>query len=139
MHLLQITLLGFSSIELLKMLLAAFVAIVFLQSGLDKALNYKGNLDYFKSHFSKSPLAPTVGLLLPAITLLEILAGIMAILGIVYLFTHDDSFAFYALLVAAIDLLSLLFGQRMAQDYAGAAGIVPYFVVVVLGLSLFAL
>ena len=41
------------------------VAILFLQSGLDKIFNYKGNLEWLTSHFAKSPLGGTVGLMLP--------------------------------------------------------------------------
>ena len=42
--------------------------------------------------------------------------------------------AIFALAVLA--LLMLFFGQRMAKDYGGAAGLVPYFLVAVLSLSL---
>jgi len=32
-------------------------------------------------------------------------------------------------MVAGVTLLSLLFGQRMAKDYPGAASLAPYFLV----------
>ena len=40
----------------LQLLVLTFLAILFLQSGLDKVFNYKDNYEYFKSHFSKSAL-----------------------------------------------------------------------------------
>jgi hypothetical protein len=42
------------------------------------------------------------------------------------------------MVISTITLLGLLAGQRIAGDYAGAAGIVPYLVVSFLGLYLFA-
>jgi len=125
--------------QILRALFAAFVAFTFVQSGFDKALDYKGNLEYFRGHFSKSPLASVTGLLLPVVTLMEIAAGILSAAGFIMIFFGNYSIAFYGLLIAAVDLLSLLLGQRLAKDYVGAAGVVPYFIAVMLGLSVFVL
>jgi len=57
----------------------------------------------------------------------------------IMIFFGNYSIAFYGLLIAAVDLLSLLLGQRLAKDYVGAAGVVPYFIAVMLGLSVFVL
>ncbi|MBL8003027.1 MAG: hypothetical protein JNL05_13820, partial [Flavobacteriales bacterium] len=62
------TLLGYPGIDLLRMAFAAMVAILFLQSGLDKAFNWKGEMTWLTGHFAKSPLKGTVPLLLPVIT-----------------------------------------------------------------------
>jgi hypothetical protein len=43
------------------------------------------------------------------------------------------------ILLSMLALLMLFFGQRMAKDYAGAAGLVPYFLVAVLSLGLMGL
>lgn len=117
-----------------QVLLTAFMAVLFCQSGLDKVLHYRGNLDYFREHFKNSPLAGTVGLLMPVITLLEVAAGAVSAVGVVALFLGNPQPAFWGHLLAGVALLSLFFGQRVAQDYAGAATLVPYFLAAMAGL-----
>jgi hypothetical protein len=119
------------------MLVAAFNGILFTQSGLDKVLHYGGNLAYFKDHFKGSPLAPTVPLLLPAITLMEVSAGLLSLAGVVFfLLNGQKDIGHWGQAMAAISLLSLFFGQRVAKDYAGAASLAPYFLVAVAGVWL---
>jgi hypothetical protein len=135
------TLLGFPILLLVKLLFAAFNGILFTQSGLDKVFHYQGNLDYFKDHFKKSPLASTVGLLMPVITLLETSAGIISLAGLVLLLLGSDlgpTTAALGLCLGGVSLVSLFFGQRLAQDYAGAAVLVPYFLMTMAGLALYA-
>lgn len=118
-----------------SLFVTAFFAILFLQSGLDKVLDYKGNHAYFQSHFKDSPLAGTVGILMPVITLLEVLTGLVSAVAFVLLLTQGQcSFALYSPALAGISLLSLFFGQRLAKDYAGAASLVAYFLVALIGL-----
>jgi hypothetical protein len=108
---------------------------------LDKVFHYQGNLDYFKDHFKKSPLASTVGLLLPVITLLETSAGVTSLAGLVLLLTGNDlgpTTAALGMCLGGVSLVSLFFGQRLAQDYAGAAALVPYFLMTMAGLTLYA-
>ncbi|MDX1911957.1 MAG: DoxX family protein [Saprospiraceae bacterium] len=113
----------------------AFFAILFLQSGLDKVLDYKGNLAYLSDHFKNSPLGGSINLLLPILTLLEVMTGLVSIIALLQLlFSGQSVLAYYSPLFAGISLLCLFFGQRIARDYGGAAGIVPYFIVVLLGL-----
>ena len=105
-----------------------FVAILFLQSGLDKVFNYKGNLEWLTGHFKKSPLGGTVGIMLPVLTAMEVATGILSLTGLIYfLVTGAVSLIFYASILAAASLTALFFGQRVAQDYPGAAVLVPYF------------
>ncbi|MEO1262331.1 MAG: DoxX family protein [Bacteroidota bacterium] len=116
-----------ASIQLFCLL---FLGILFTQSGMDKVLNYKGNLDYFKSHFAKSPLKNMVGLMMPVITLLETAAGILSLAGVVLLVLNDDtSIGLIGAQLSALSVLALFFGQRLAQDYAGAAVLVGYFLI----------
>jgi hypothetical protein len=134
-------LLGFPILLLVKLLFAAFNGILFTQSGLDKVFHYQGNLDYFKDHFKKSPLASTVGLLMPVITLLETSAGFISLAGLVLLLAGSDlgpSTAALGMCLGGVSLVSLFFGQRVAQDYAGAAVLVPYFLMTMAGLALYA-
>ena len=123
---------------LVKTLIPALMAILFLQSGLDKVFNYKSNLDYFTDHFKNSPLSKTVGLLMPTITILEVAAGVMSAIGTVSLFFGNEILAYSGLMLSGAALLCLFFGQRLAKDYAGAGGLVGYFILVVIGLQILA-
>ena len=123
----------------MRILASAFLAILFLQSGLDKIFDRKGNLDWLTGHFAKSPLAGMVPLLLVAITILETAAGALSAIGCVLLILrHDATIAFYGALISAIAILALFFGQRMAKEYAGAAVLVPYFLLTLLAIYLLA-
>lgn len=107
---------------------ALFVAILFIQSGLDKVFDWKGNLEWLMGHFSKSILNGTVPLMLPVITLMEVMTGILAAVGIPYLIlTGSTSVIFYSAILGCASLTALFFGQRVAKDYPGAAVLVPYF------------
>lgn len=108
----------------------AFLAILFLQSGLDKVFNYKGNKEWLTSHFAKSPLKNTVGLLMPVITLLETAAGVFSALGIAfYLMDGNTQMGLIGAQLSTLSILALFFGQRVAQDYAGAATLTTYFII----------
>ncbi|PYL56797.1 MAG: DoxX family protein [Verrucomicrobia bacterium] len=122
-----------------QILVSAFLAILFLQSGIDKVVDRRGNLDWLKEHFAKSPLAGMVPLMVLAITTLELAAGALSAIGcVLVIFSHDTTVAFYGAVVSATSILALFFGQRMAKDYAGAAVLVPYFFVTLLGIYLLA-
>lgn len=111
------------------LLAALLVAILFIQSGLDKVFDWRGNLEWLNGHFSKTFLAPTVSLLLATVTVMELAAGILSAVGIIYfLFTSSAMLIFAASVIAALALIALFFGQRIAKDYPGAAVIVPYFI-----------
>lgn len=110
--------------------IAAFHAIVFLQSGLDKIFNFKGNLEWLSGHFAKSPLKGMVPFLVVTLTILEMLAGFTALSGVLYAFGVCSLAYFQLSIVLAIfSYLALFFGQRMAKEYEGAATIVGYFVI----------
>lgn len=124
---------------LVQPLVALFLAILFLQSGLDKVVDRRGNLDYLTDHFASSPLAGTVRPLLLVITILELTAGVLSALGcVLILLVHSSALAFWGAVVAAVSLTALFFGQRMAKDYAGAAILVPYFLLAIVAMLLLA-
>ena len=107
---------------------SAFLAVLFLQSGIDKIVDRRGNLDWLRGHFAKSPLAGMVPLMVTIITIMEIAAGALSAVGcLLIFFRRDSTLAFYGAVISALSLLALFFGQRMAKDYAGAAVLVPYF------------
>ena len=120
------------AIFLLQALTSAFFAILFLQSGSDKIIDRRGNLEWLTGHFAKSPLAGIVGLLLSIITIMELAAGALSAIGcVMILLRHDSTIAFYGATLSGVALIALFFGQRMAKDYPGAAALVPYFLVVI--------
>jgi len=126
-------------IYLVQIFVSIFLAILFLQSGIDKIVDRRGNLDWLTGHFAKSPLAKMVPLLLSAITLLEIAAGALSAIGVLQLLlTHDTTFAFFGACASAIAILSLFFGQRLAKDYPGAAVLVAYFLVTIVAIMMLA-
>jgi len=124
---------------ILQILVSAFLAILFLQSGIDKVVDRRGNRAYLQQHFAKSPLAGTVGPMFAVITLLEISAGALSGMGcVVLILTHDSMVAYLGALVGAINLCALFFGQRVAKDYVGAAALVPYFLLAITAIYLLA-
>ena len=119
---------GQEATYVMQILASAFLAILFLQSGTDKVLDRGGNLEWLKGHFAKSRLAGIVPLLLTALTVLEIAAGVLSALGcVLVLVMRDSTVAFYGAVTSAAAIIALFFGQRIAKDYAGAAVLVPYF------------
>ena len=135
----NLRMLGGSGI-LLQILVSAFLAILFLQSGIDKVVDRPGNLEWLKGHFAKSPLAGIVPAMVTMITILEIAAGTLSAVGcIAIILARDSTLAFYGAVISAIAIIGLFFGQRMAKDYAGAAVLVPYFLLALSAIYLLAL
>jgi hypothetical protein len=127
------------AIYLLQIFGSAFLAILFLQSGIDKIIDHRGNLDWLKGHFSKSPLGGVVPILLTAITILEVAAGALSGIGCIMLIvSRETTVAFYGAVISAVVIIALFFGQRMAKEYAGAAVLVPYFLLALAAIYLLA-
>jgi diacylglycerol kinase len=113
---------------LLQAFASLFLAILFLQSGIDKIVDHRGNLEYHTSHFAGTPLAGTVPLMLVVLTILETLAGLLSGIGcLLIVFRDDPTVAFCGAALSGVALCALFFGQRIGKDYAGAAVLVPYF------------
>ena len=128
-----------NAIYLMQILVAAFLAILFLQSSIDKIVDRRGNLEWLRGHFAKSPLAGTVPALLTAITILEVAAGVLSAVGCVLLLVmRDSTVAFCGAIMSATAIIALFFGQRVAKDYAGAAVLVPYFLLALVAIYLLA-
>jgi diacylglycerol kinase len=128
-----------SAMLLMRIFASAFLAILFLQSGIDKVVDRQGNLEWLKGHFAKSPLAGMVPPMVFVITILEIAAGALSAIGCALIvFSRDSTVAFYGAVVSAISILFLFFGQRIAKDYAGAAVLVPYFLLTLIAMYLLA-
>lgn len=122
----------------MQLLTAGFVAVLFLQSGLDKVIDRDGNASYLREHFGNSPLAGQVDMMLTVVTVFEILTGLLSGLGaLAFLFWGGKSFAYAGAVLGGITIFMLFFGQRMAKDYAGAAVLVPYFLLLLVDIHLF--
>ena len=120
---------------LCQIFIAMFFIIVFLQSSMDKIFDRKGNLDFFKAHFSKTIIHNFTPYLLTVITVFELTGSLTLLYGIYYAFAERTTlWIFYGFVILSITLLFLLLGQRLAKDYVGAADLVPYFMLIMLGI-----
>jgi len=125
--------LNIDSIKIVQILSSLFFSIVFFQSGIDKIIDRKGNLEFFKDHFKDTPLNKIFSPALSILAFLEITTAGVCLFGFTYsLIFADTTFIFYGLLLAGLVLLMLLFGQRVAKDYIGAADITTYFILCII-------
>src|SRR5438552_14241942 len=91
---------------LLQIFVSAFLAILFLQSGIDKVVDRRGNLEFLRGHFAKSPLAGMVPSLVTVITILEIAAGALSAIGcMLIILTREPAIAFYGAVISAFSIL----------------------------------
>ncbi len=115
--------------HLASIFILTLLAIVFLQSGIDKIIDWKGNLSWLESHFSQTVLKGMVPFSLFLILILEIASGVTAIIGGIMLWCKNDScWAMRSGILSAITFLLLFMGQRLAKDYPGAQSIVIYLI-----------
>ena len=127
------------AIYVIQIFASGFLAILFLQSGIDKIVDHQGNFEWLKGHFAKSPLAGVVPALLICITIAEVTAGALSAVGcVLVILLNDSTIAFYGAILSAAAITALFFGQRIAKDYAGAAVLVPYFLLSLVAIYLFA-
>lgn len=123
---------------IVQVLAVSFLAILFLQSGLDKVVDKKGNLEWLISHFANSPFKNFVPVLFFTITVVELLSGILNLLGVVFLLLEGSLIlALYGTILASVALTMLFLGQRIAKDYVGAQSLVNYFILTILTLLVF--
>ena len=92
------------------------------------------NYSSWKSNSIQTILKNNVPAALLIVLALEIVAGVLAVMGIIENITsHSTQLGDYACMVSCVTLLFLLFGQRLAKDYDGARTIVIYFIPAILG------
>ncbi|WP_026727349.1 hypothetical protein [Flavobacterium denitrificans] len=112
-----------------SILILAFLAITFLQSAYEKIFYWKDNVEWLKGHFANTPLKNQVPLALLHLLILELISGILSVVGAIQLLLNSGrEFGFYGAIFSCISLLMMLFGQRLAKDYDGARTIVIYFI-----------
>jgi len=119
-------------------LILSFFSIVFIQSGLDKVFNKKENLSFLYELLGKVFSKNLILVAFYSITLLEVASGFLCLIGALeIIFYGSSALGYWGLIVGALALLILLFGQRMSQNYDGAKTITIYFILAVFGISLF--
>jgi len=124
----------FLLLDLISSLIGIFISIALLQSGIDKVLDRKGNLSWLSDHFSDSILNKNVPLLLLIVTIIELLSGFLLFLGSLYnIIISNSDLLILGFLTSSINFIFLFFGQRVAKDYDGAAVIVNYFILNMIG------
>ena len=115
----------------------AFFLIVFIQSGVDKIVDYKGNLAFLKGLFKVFFSPPLITLALISVTILEVISGVLCLIGIGDFILNDSSFiGLLGLITGSFALLILLFGQRVSKNYEGAKTIAIYFILAMIGIVL---
>jgi hypothetical protein len=120
-------------INISSILILLFLAVTFIQSAYDKTMYWKDNVDWLTGHFAKTPIRNIVPFSLFLILVLELIAGILCVSGIIQLLVNNGrSFGLYGAFFYFITLIFLLVGQRMAKDYDGARTIVIYFIPAIL-------
>ena len=120
---------------LCQILIAVFISIAFLQSGIDKIIDRTGNIEFFNVHFENTFLKSFTSFLLSILTILELLGSATLVYGIYYSFVMRTTlWIFYGFVVVAMTIIFLFAGQRIAKDYLGAADLVPYFILIMLGI-----
>ena len=66
---------------------------------------------------------------------MELAAGAVSALGVVEVLIYKTyCLSFAGTILSAAALVMLFFGQRIAKDYAGAGGLVPYFILAIINL-----
>jgi uncharacterized membrane protein YphA (DoxX/SURF4 family) len=128
----------YSIIHISQALIALFLGIAMIQSGFDKIIDWKGNRSFLIDHFSKTFFSQFVTPLLLVVTILEVIGGIVCFIGVgEVLINNNSQLIKVGLFIIALDLIALFFGQRFAKDYVGAAVLVNYFILTIIGLLTF--
>ena len=113
----------------------AFFLIVFIQSSLDKIFDYKGNLNFLNDLLKIYFAPPLIALALISVTILELISGILCLIGIIdFVFNGSNFTGLLGLIIGSIALLVLLFGQRVSKNYDGAKTIAIYFILAMIGI-----
>ena len=120
-------------INVAPILVLILLAVTFIQSGYEKIMDWNGNVTWLKEHFSKTRLKNHVPLALFHILVLELISGILCVVGVIQLMINNErTFGLYGGIFSCISLIMMLFGQRLAKDYDGARTIVIYFIPAIL-------
>jgi uncharacterized membrane protein YphA (DoxX/SURF4 family) len=126
-------------VELARIAVSGFLAVVFLHGGLDKVLDRRGNVRRLKVAFDATPMQRAVRAWLTLLTLGEVAAGVTTAAGCLSLLASGGHSGWLALAGVALGALCVTwqyFGLKLGRDSAAAASTVPYFVTCLAGLVL---
>jgi uncharacterized membrane protein YphA (DoxX/SURF4 family) len=128
----------FEDLNVPVIIVLIFHSIVFLQSGIDKVTNWKGNLEFTTQTLSEKFPKPMVVFALLSVLLFEAFGGLFSIIAVVMNLIGIDYliYAQIGLSMCGIALLILMLGQRLSQNYVDAKTIAIYFIVCMGGLIL---
>ncbi|MBL8953126.1 MAG: DoxX family membrane protein [Myxococcaceae bacterium] len=108
---------------------SGFLAVYFLQAGLDKLLDRQANVMRFKVAFDQSPMRRRISGWLTLLTIGEMFAGILSAAGcLTLLLAKSREMAFGGAVLGGLSMLVFFFGLRLGRDYTTASQLVPYFV-----------
>ena len=120
-----------------EVLILLFLIITFVLSGFEKISDWRGNIDFIKNHFQKSPLKNNVPLLLTILLIIEIIASILMTIGVYQIYVSESKeIALIGIELSAVSLILMLVGQRLAKDYSGAMSLAVYFIITLFGVYL---
>ena len=120
-----------------QILIIIYILITFAYSALEKVFQWKESIDYYRSHFKDTFMEKLIPPSLLLVIFLEVITVVFLALGIYDLILlNQKQTGFYGLILAAITLLGLMIGQRIAKDYSGAMLITVYFILTVFGVFL---
>jgi len=112
-----------------SILVLIFLAVTFIQSAHDKVFGWQSNVDWLKKHFAQTVLKDYVPIALSMLLVLELITGILTLVGCVELMVNGGrNFGYYGAVFSSITLIIMLLGQRLAKDYDGARTIAIYFI-----------
>lgn len=121
-----------------EILLLLFIIITFGISGVEKMFDWPEQTQFLRTHFKGTIFQERVKLFLGILVILDLFCVVFSAVGIYQLIASSELyFAKLASIFAAIILLCLLLGQRVAKDYQGALTITCYFMVVIFSVWLF--
>ena len=113
--------------SLLKVFVGLVFSALFLQSGFDKVIDFKGNRAWVISYFEKSPFRSLSSLLFILLTITEIAAGLACLFGVgLYVFVQTALLLQGGIALSSLALLFVFTGQRIAKDYTSAANTIAY-------------
>ena len=121
--------------EIVQILIGLFLGIGLLQSGTDKIVDWKGYMSFLTEHFAKNFMHSLVTPMLLVVTVLETVGGILCLGGVAMALLYQNfDLILMGMIVIAFNFVALFAGQRLSKDYAGAAVLVNYFILTIIGI-----
>ena len=121
--------------HLAVILIICYLTLSFAYSVIEKTLQWQISLDYYRNHFKNSILEMHIPSALILVIIMECLSIGLCSLGLYKLYeSNETEILLWGLVSISITLMSLMTGQRIAQDYSGAMNITVYFILTVMGI-----